>query len=288
MNWVTGIQRAIDYMEDHMEEDLDYGRIAQEAFCSPYYFQRIFNILCGLSLGEYIRNRRLTLAGSRLSAADERILDVALRYGYESPESFARAFAKFHGITPSEARKNGSKLKSFSRLSVQITMKGGSSMDYKIVEKGVFHVVERVETHSIVDSENLNTIPDYWDRAKEDGTLQKLLELTADRTYIYGICYGNLPTDAKTFEYAIAAVCEADCKAPEGFRVREIPARTWAVFECEGSMPGAIQETWHRICSEFFPASAYEPTYEMDIEVYPKGDMCAPDYRCEIWVPVKK
>lgn len=288
MGWIMGIQRAVDYMEEHIEEELDYEKIAGEAFCSSYYFQKIFHILCGFSVGEYIRNRRLTLAGTALSTTNERIIDIALRYGYESPESFARAFARFHGITPSEARRDGSKLKLFSRLSVQIMMKGGNIMNYKIVEKSAFKVLQRVETHHIADSENENTIPDYWSRAKRDGTVETLLSLTSDKTNIFGICYGNAPKDDKTFEYAIAAVCDGNVKVPEGFSVREIPGRTWAVFECVGAMPDAMQETWHNICAEFFPTSGYEPTYEMDIEVYPEGDMCADNYRSEIWVPVKQ
>lgn len=244
--------------------------------------------MCGFSMGEYIRNRRLTLAGSELSSTDARVIDVALKYGYESPESFARAFSRFHGISPSEARRDGSKLRSFSRLSVQIILKGGSIMDYKIVEKKAFQVIEKVETHSIVDEINVNTIPEFWDRAHKDGTIRKLLELKKEGTGILGVCYGNTPTDQKTFDYAIAAECGADCAVPEGYRMSEIPARTWVVFECVGAMPQAIQELWHKICAEFFPASDYQPTYEMDIEAYSDGDMSAPDYRSEIWVPVKK
>lgn len=288
MDWITGIQRAIDFIEAHLEEELDYEKIAGEAACSSYYFQRIFRILCGIPLGEYIRSRRLTLAGSDLMTTDDKIIDIALRYGYESPESFARAFSRFHGVLPSEARKYGSMLKSFSRLSVQIVMKGGSVMNYKIVERNAFKVLERVETHSIVDSQNENTIPDFWARAKQDGTIRKLLEHADNKAVIFGICYGNLPTDSKTFDYAIAAGYVEGTDVPEGFRVREIPARTWAVFECVGAMPEAMQETWHRICTEFFPTSGYKPTYEMDIEVYTDGDMCDKDYRSEIWVPMKQ
>lgn len=288
MDWVTGIQNALDYIEKHITEDLDYEDIAAEAACSSFYFQRIFGILCGLSLGEYIRNRRLTLAGSELSTADVKVIDIALKYGYESPESFTRAFSKFHGISPSEAKKDGSKLKLFSCLSVQIILKGGNVMDYKIVEKEAFKVIEKVEAHSIVDSENVNTIPEFWTRAHEDGTLRRILELAKDKTNIFGICYGNAPTDSKTFDYSIAAACAEDCIVPAGFRMNEVPARTWAVFECRGAMPNAIQEMWHKICSEFFPTSGYQPTYEMDIEVYTEGDMTAADYRSEIWVPVVK
>ena len=288
MDWIQGIQRALDYIEAHLTGELDYGAIAREAACSACYFQRLFGVLCGMSLGEYIRARRLTLAGRELAAGDAKVIDVALKYGYESPESFARAFQRFHGVTPSEARRDGSLLRSFAPLTVQITLKGGTYMDYRIEEKPAFTLLERVERHSVVDGENLNTIPDFWTRARADGTIEKLLDLALDRTYIFGVCYGNEPTDSKTFDYAIAAACDPALAAPDGLRVREMPARTWAVFPCKGAMPGAVQQLWHRIITEFFPGSAWEPTYELDIEAYPGGDMESPDYTCEIWVPVKK
>lgn len=286
MEWTVGIQRAIDYIESHIDEELDYADIARQAVFSVYYFQRIFGILCGVSVGEYIRQRRLTLAGSELILTDERIIDIALKYGYESPESFTRAFSKYHGVTPSEARKSGAELRSFSRLSVEIKMKGGNYMNYKIVEKPSFRVIEKVETHSIVNSENKKTIPAFWKRAHTDGTMKTLLEHTDDKSLIFGICYGNAPTDSKTFEYSIASYYCGDGVVPDGYRVTEIPARTWAVFKCVGAMPDAIQKMWHRICSEFFPASGYEPTYEMDIEAYTDGDMTSDDYRSEIWLPI--
>lgn len=211
-------------MEEHLTEEIDYKRVAKEAACSSFYFQKIFGILCGITLGDYIRSRRLTLAGNELSSTDNKVIDIASKYGYESPESFTRAFRGFHGVTPSEARKDSSKLKSFSRLSVKITLSGGNIMDYKIIEKEAFDIIEKVESHDVENSQN----------------------------------------------------------------AKSIPARTWAVFECKGAMPNAMQDMWHKIVSEFFPASGYEPTYEMDIEAYSNGDMCSPDYRSEIWVPVIK
>ncbi|XCP84711.1 AraC family transcriptional regulator [Roseburia hominis] len=288
MDWATGIQRALDYIEAHITEKMDYREIAKEAACSEFYFQRIFGILCGISMGEYIRNRRLSLAGSELSGTDISVIDAALKYGYESPESFARAFVKFHGITPSAAKKDGTKLKSFSPFSVQIILKGGHAMNYRIVEKQAFKVVEKRETHTIVDEQNKNTIPEFWTRAHEDGTIEKLLQITSNKEYIFGICYGNDLTDQKTFDYSIGAVWDGKSEVPEGFGIAEIPQRTWAVFETQGAMPDAIQKLWHNICAEFFPTAAYQPTYEMDIEAYADGDMSAADYRSEIWVPVVK
>ena len=288
MNYIQGLQNAINYIEEHLTDDLDIEEIAAQSGLSAFYFQRIFNILCDYSLGEYIRNRRLTLAGNELSGTDEKVIDIALKYGYDSPESFSRAFSRFHGITPSQAKKNSSTLKSFSRLSVEIHLKGGNIMDYKIVKKDAFKVLEKISTQSIDDEQNKNTIPDFWTQSHQDGTVYKLLELTTDRTNIFGICYGNTPNNKKTFEYSIAAVCGDNTEVPDGFSVKEIPARTWAVFECIGPMPDAVQNTWHKICSEFFPTANYEPTYEMDIEAYPAGVMTSPDYRTEIWVTVKE
>ena len=128
MEWITGIQSAINYIEDHITEELDYEEIAKESFSSPFHFQRVFSILCGYTLGEYIRNRRLTLAGAELANTQEKVIDVAYKYGYDNPESFAKAFQKFHGILPSQARSNGSRLKSFSRLVLKFSMEGGNVM----------------------------------------------------------------------------------------------------------------------------------------------------------------
>ncbi|MBQ8228884.1 MAG: AraC family transcriptional regulator [Clostridia bacterium] len=287
MDWISGIQKSLDYIENHITEELNYEAIAKEAACSNFYFQRIFSILCGISIGEYIRCRRLTLAGNELCKTNKKVIDIAFEYGYESPESFSRAFLKFHGVTPSEAKKDGSKLKSFSPLSVQIILRGGSIMDYKIVDKPAFTVLEKVEHHSVDDSQNKNSIPDFWTRSHKDGTVKTLLELADDKTYIFGICY-NTPKDNKYFEYSIAAVYTNRKIIPKGFRINEIPARTWAVFETTGAMPNAIQDLFHKILSEFFPTSAYQPTYEMDIEAYTAGNMSSPCYKSEIWIPVIK
>ena len=288
MDWITGIQNAINYIEEHLTEEINYDKVAEEAACSSFYFQRIFGVLCDISLGEYIRNRRLTLAGNELNVSDIKVIDIALKYGYESPESFTRAFSKFHGITPSEAKKNGSKLKSFSRLSVKITLSGGYMMDYKIVEKEAFEIIEKVEAHSIENDINAKSIPDFWTKSHNDGTVKTLLENTTDRTFIFGVCYGNNSDCAKTFDYSIGAVYNPKTAVPKGFRRNIIPARTWAIFECKGAMPKAMQDMWHKITSEFFPTSGYQPTYEMDIEAYTEGDMGESDYRSEIWIPVVK
>lgn len=288
MNWAKELQNAIDYIEEHLTEDVDYSELAKIACMSNFYFQRIFTVLCGYTIGDYIRNRRLTLAGIELQKKKCKVIEVALKYGYESPESFSRAFQKFHGTTPSQAKSDGARLNHFSRLSVNLILKGGNVMNYSIEKKDAFTVIEKVEKHSIVDETNKNTIPDFWTRAHNDGTIKAIVDLLYESEDVYGICYGHIPTDSKTFDYAIGGKCRSNIAVPDGFRLNTIPARTWIIFECIGSMPDAAQDTWHKICAEFFPTSEYKPTYEMDIEVYPKGDMTSKDYISYIWIPVEE
>lgn len=288
MDWVTGIQKAINHIEEHLTEEIDYEEIAAEALCSSFYLQRIFSVLCGITLGDYIRNRRLTLAGNELSSSDKKVIDIALKYGYETPESFTRAFSKFHGITPSEAKKDGSKLKFFSRLSLKISLSGGNLLDYKIIDKDEFYIMEKTEPQSPDDEESVKTIMEFWKRTKKEGSCDVLYDISGDKNYLLGICYSNFSKNNEPFDYGIAAICHKDTIEPQGFKKRLIPERTWAVFECIGPIPDAMQQKWKMILSEFFTNSGYQPTYEMDIEIYTKGNRNAPDYRSEIWVPVKK
>lgn len=177
MGWVESLQRAIDYMEEHLLDDLSMEAIANQAHVSEFYFQRTFTILTDISVGEYLRRRRLTLAAQELSNTGCRIIDIALKYGYDTPEAFSKAFRKQHGLTPSQARNNTGKLKSYNRLSIQVTLKGAEPMKYKIVEKESFHVVGVKREFSCVNGENLAGIPKMWDDVHVDGTNDLLFSL---------------------------------------------------------------------------------------------------------------
>ncbi len=285
--YIAGIKKALEYIESHLQDELNVSEIAKQANCSPFYFQRIFGLLCGMPLGEYVRNRKLAVAGSELQKTKGKVIDIALKFGYDSPESFTRAFTKFHGVTPSQAKKKNTVLRSFSALSVKLLLKGGNFMNYKIVEKEAFYVLEKVSKHTVANDENNKTIPEFWARCREDGTVQRLLEKTTDGTFLFGICYAQ-KENTDTFNYSVAALCDKDTAVPDGFEKTLIPTRTWAVFECVGAMPTAIQDLWREIVSEFFPASGYVPTQEFDIEAYADGDMSAANYHSQIWVPVQK
>ncbi|MDE6088181.1 MAG: GyrI-like domain-containing protein [Oscillospiraceae bacterium] len=178
-------------------------------------------------------------------------------------------------------------------------------MNYRIVEKEAFTVLEKVENHAVITDKNKYEekvenhavitdknkyeISDFWDRVKKDGTVQTLVNALADgKKNLMGICYNDFNNSSESFSYSIAAVCDENCTVPDGYRINCIPERTWAIFECKGAMPGAIQELWHKIVTEFFPTKDYEPTYEMDIEDYPDGDATSVDYTCWLWIPVRK
>ena len=171
MNWIQGIQRTIDYAEANITEEIDFEEVAKQAFSSSFYFQRVFGILCGFSLGDYIRMRRLSLAGEELSKGNAKIIDIAMKYGYDTPESFARAFTRFHGIAPSEAKRGG-KVKIFTPFSVKLTLTGGSKMDYRIEKRDAFQVV--CKRKSVGKPQSANATPDItamWQKSGADGTM---------------------------------------------------------------------------------------------------------------------
>lgn len=173
MNWITGIQRALDYVEAHLMESVDYEEAAKQAYSSSFHFQRVFSILCGFTLGDYIRMRRLTLAGSELASSDIRVIDAALKYGYDTPESFSRAFTRFHGVPPSQA-KHGAALKAFSPLSVKLTLDGGSTMDYRIETVEAFRLICRKKQIPSRAELTEAVISPFWRECTTDGTIEAL------------------------------------------------------------------------------------------------------------------
>jgi AraC family transcriptional regulator len=285
MDWIRGLQRAIDYMEANMTEELDFTQVAEQAYSSSFHFQRTFNLLTGITVGEYVRNRRLSLAGEELAANKARVIDVAYKYGYDTPESFTKAFSRFHGVTPSAARQPGASLKSFNRLSITITLKGGNVMEYQIIMRESFPVLVKVKSFP---TDNNHEIADFWTQCKKDGTIQVLCSngrLGVDA--LLGLCEPEKKGE-KMFRYGIGIECDKGLIAPEGYEVWELPAQMWVVFKCVGAMPYAIQEMWRRAYAEFFPQSEYEPVDAVDFESYPEGDTQDKDYVSEIWIPVKK
>ncbi|WP_397379175.1 effector binding domain-containing protein [Paenibacillus sp. YYML68] len=285
MEWLNRMMSALDLMEARMEEPLDVAELARAAHSSTYHFQRMFYMLTGMTVAEYVRKRRLTLAAQELALSGPKVIDVALKYGYDSPESFSKAFRKLHGISPSEARHAGVQLKAFPRISFHLSLKGDKEMDYRIVQREAFTVIGKSIQTSSVDGENSRAIPKFWQDSLADGTVGSLVAAGKSGDTL-GICYDMKP-DGEGFKYAIAV--ETDTAASDSeFDLIQIPAATWAVFTSVGPMPGAIQELWRRVFQEWFPTTGYEHAEGPDFELYPPGDARADDYRCEVWIPIVK
>ena len=205
MNWIQGLQRAIDYVEANLAGEIDMEEAAKQAYASPFHFQRVFGILCGYSLGDYIRMRRLSLAGEELAGGGARVIDVALKYGYDTPESFSRAFTRFHGIAPSEAKRGG-RVKSFTPLSVKLTLTGGSKMEYRIEKRDAFQVVCRRKRVAKPQAANATAdITAMWQACGADGTMEKLLACMPEKPVmkgLLGICF-SAELDGAQFPYGI-------------------------------------------------------------------------------------
>lgn len=291
MEWIKGIQRAIDYIELNLTEDINYEDIAKQAYSSQFHFQRVFGILCGFTVGDYIRMRRLSMAASDLIRNNDKVIDVALRYGYDTPESFTRAFVRFHGITPTEA-KRGRNVKSFSRLSVKLILTGGSTMDYRIEKLEAFQII--CKRKQVSKQNNFTATPDisaFWGECMESGITQKILSYIPEKPKLeglLGICFSE-GFNADEFPYGIGVEYDGKSVVDEELEVVNIPAHTYAVFTCKGKCPDAFPETYKKIVTEFFPQSdKYEYGQGIELEVYPSADINNPDYTCEIWIAVNE
>lgn len=287
MGWVESIQKAINYIEEHLLDDLTIEKIAKKANSSAFHFQRTFTILTDMSIADYIRRRRLTLAAQELINTESKIIDLSYKYGYDTPEAFTKAFRKQHNITPSEARKKLGKLKSYNRLVIQVSLKGAEPMKYKILEKESFQIVGVKRKYNCHNGENTKEIPVFWDEVNSDGTDDVLFQLNNGTIEgVLGVCVADESYQENgLIDYWIAA--DHVGEVPENLQSMEIPASKWVVFEVHGPMPNAMQDTWKQIYSEWFPSNPYEPAGTPELEVYSSGNASSPDYYSEIWIPIK-
>lgn len=276
---------ALDLMEKKLEGRLEIEAIAQAAYVSPFHFQRMFYMLTGMTVAEYMRKRKLSIAAQELALTTAKVIDVALKYGYDSPESFAKAFRKIHGIAPSEARNPGVRLKAFPRISFHLSVRGDQDMEYRIVEQEAFTVVGKSIQVSCQDGEHHRLIPQFWAECDRDGTVARLVTIGSGE-HLYGITLDMQP-DQETLTYMIATKGSPSSQA-EGFSLRTVPAATWAIFASVGPVAAALPNVFQRIFQEWFPATGYEHAEAPVLEVYPPGDVTAEDYRCEVWIPVVK
>lgn len=289
MELLKSMNDALNYIEENLTGEIDFKEVARLAVCSEYHFRRMFSFLAGVTLSEYVRRRRLTLAAFELGSSGIRVIDAAVKYGYNSADAFTRAFQELHGITPSEARSSGKPLKAFPRMTFQLTIKGGIEMNYRIVEKEAFHIVGIMKRVPIVFNGVNPEIASMWESLDME-TINRLKTLSDVEPY--GIISASVNFSEGRMEekggldHYIGAATTGEC--PDNLAQLNVAASTWAVFEAVGPFPATLQNIWGRIYSEWFPASGYELATGPEILWNEQKDTTVPDFRSEIWIPVVK
>lgn len=279
MEWIERLNAAVNYIEENLTDTVDLEVISKIACCSTYHFQRMFAYMADVPLSEYIRRRKMSLAAAELQTGQEKVIDIALKYGYESPTAFNRAFRAVQGLSPTEARKSGMVLKSFPPISFKIIIKGAGEMNYRIEKKGAFQIVGISEPLDKEIEKNFEKVPKMWGRAALDGTIDRLVGLmNTEPMGVLGVsaCGG----EDKWRYYIAVASSEKDVKDFETFTV---PASTWAIFSGEGNGK-SVQELEKRIVTEWLPTSGYEYANAPDVEVYLTSG--SENVKFEVWVPV--
>lgn len=280
MEWIERLNASLNYIEEHLSEVIEIDDLAQIACCSSYHYQRMFTYIAGIPLSEYMRRRRMSIAAVELQQSEIKIIDLALKYGYNSPTAFNRAFQSVHGIAPSAVRKAGSVVKTFPPISFRITVKGVEEMNYRIEKKEAFRIVGLSALMKNNTEENFSVVPQLWGKAAQEGFIPKLASMM--NTSIMGILGVSACFDNEQWKYFISVATSLPAEAP--LEEYTVPAYTWAIFSGEGACPQAIQELERRIVTEWLPTSGYEYDNGPDIEVYLEPDPSKA--RFEVWIPV--
>ncbi|WP_340393146.1 AraC family transcriptional regulator [Paenibacillus sp. FSL E2-0190] len=283
MDWLDRMNSAMEYIETNLADTISFDEIAQRACCSTYHFQRMFPFITGVSLSEYIRRRRLTLAAFELQTTDSKVIDVAMKNGYDSPEAFARAFKNLHGIMPTSARDTGVSLKAYPRMSFHISIKGDVEMNYRIEQRGSF---EMFGVYGFINADQktaFSEVPQFRIKCDDDGSVDLMNDLLGrfGDTMLHAALYDHTK---ESFKYMVCYHLPKGLEIPERFTKLSVPTLTWAIFpepQCD------MQKLWQRIYSEWFPTSEYEqvegPSFEMYYGMARHGNVSG-----EIWIPVKK
>ena len=287
------LNAALTYIEANLDNEIDGKELSKITYYSAYRFQKLFMAMSGIPLSEYIRNRRLDRAAFDLRNTDEKIADIACKYGYDSPTAFNRAFQKLHGVAPSKVRtEKGIQLKAYPPIQFQICIKGATVMKYRIVEQKAFRLVGyKLSTARMENFEQFKEIPKFWDKQYKNGNFNKLMAINLSESHsdgrvdgVLGICV--VPDiNSSALDYYIATAYEKE--TPADMVEVIVPDCTYAVFECKGKIPYSVQDMTRRLYGEWLPNSGYEWANAPDIERYFDGDPSSDDYICELWLPIQ-
>lgn len=276
MEWMESIRKSIDYMEQHLLTLEGAEEIADAVHMSPFYLQKGFKLMTGYSMAEYVRNRRLYLAALDAAANSGKVIDLADKYGYDTPESFTKAFTRFHGFPPSQIKGHTARIKVFLPLKITIKIQGGDRMNYTVEKLSGFKVIGFEREFS--NEESYQEIPRFWEelfkekimplccREKAGNVLEETIRNC--RVGMYGVCIDDI--GGGKFRYLIAGEY-TEGKVPEGMTVYEFPDMEWAKFPCTGPLPGALQSVNTKIFSEWLPGNT-----EYEIAMGPISSGTAP------------
>lgn len=279
MNIIKSFNNTIDYLETVLDDEIDEKKVTQLSGYSYSMFSRLFSILTETTLSEYLRSRRLTEAAVILRNTDEKIIDVAFKFGYESSDSFGTAFKNFHGFTPSEVR-NGKPFKLVSRVQLALSVRGGRSMNITIQKKQAF-TVAGVNEQSI----NSSLCPSVWNKLYKKYSHDELASLGSNQSM--GVCHDV--ENSSTINYMAGYIVnDVDKATSMGLDVLEVEEAEYAVVELVGSVPECIHNGWKYAMEVFFPEHGYIHSEKPDFEYYYEGDMHSKDYKMELWIPITK
>lgn len=285
MEWIDRLNKSLEYVEANLTKEVDIEKAAGIAACSAFHYQRMFTYIAGVPLSVYIRRRRMTAAAFDLTMTDIKIIDLASKYGDDSPTAFNRAFKNVHSVAPTIARKQGVRLTAYPPITFNISIKGEAAMNYKIVEKEAIRMVGVKIEEPMTMEECMIEIPKFWQKINAEGIIPKLCELIegAEPQGILGV---SISEDKMRSDYFISVATSKPC--PDGMKEYLTKPGTWAVFEGIGAMPESMQNLQKSIFSDWLPISGYEFGQPINVEVYPEGDQSAADYKCQVWLPIVK
>ena len=295
MEWIAAMQQAITYIEEHLMEEINYEDVAKHVHTSGYEFHRAFSFLTGMTANTYIRNRRLSLAAREIVETEGKITDIAFKYGYETPESFTKAFTRFHGVAPRFAREESARLTLFNPLLIKVFVEGGKSMDYRIVQTKELKFIARVRefSNTIINDDENHDIPDFWGECHDKNLLEAIRNLRPEgQRDLYGLC-SPAKEEEGFFEYGIGVLVDENTAdfdqatmEQAGYRIWDVAPGTYVVFDCMGDDGDCISDTWSKFYREFLPQMGFQAEEATDYEIYyEKGK---PGLFCELWIPVKK
>ncbi|MEU7180219.1 MULTISPECIES: AraC family transcriptional regulator [Streptomyces] len=281
------LNQAMEHIERHLDQRIEVAELARIAVTSEYHLRRLFSALAGIPLSEYIRRRRLTVAGAEVLAGERTLLDVAVRYGYGSGEAFARAFRALHGVGPGEARRTGAALRSQPRMSFRLVVEGSTTMRYRIVEKEEFRVAGKRARVPLVH-EGVNPAIAAFIQGIGQETLRRIEALSDQEPEgIVAVCDNLADSRAEGTELDYYHGVVTRSATPEDLDALTIPAGTWAVFENSGPFPQTLQYLWRDVFTQWFPSNPYRSRPGPEI-LRTRLSPDASEAEAELWIPVER